>query len=68
YAALLGANIGSKLTPVGSLATLLWLEMLRRRGLRLSWGRYTLYAAAPTAATLAAALLILAAEHSIFGG
>ena len=32
YAALLGANVGSKLTPLGSLATLLWLDMLARRG------------------------------------
>ena len=38
YATLLGANVGSKLTPLGSLATLLWLDLLRRRGLRVGWG------------------------------
>jgi arsenical pump membrane protein len=60
YAALLGANVGSKVTPLGSLATLLWLDMLARRGVRVGWGRYTRLAALPTAAALVAALLALA--------
>jgi arsenical pump membrane protein len=60
HAALLGANVGSKLTPIGSLATLLWLDLLRRRGIGVSWGRYVLLAALPTAAALAAGLAALA--------
>ena len=60
YAALIGANVGSKLTPLGSLATLLWLDMLGRRGLRIGWARYTRLALWPAAATLVAALLALA--------
>jgi len=59
YAALLGANVGSKLTPLGSLATLLWLDMLGRRGVRVGWGRYTRLAVIPTMAALVAALLAL---------
>ncbi|WP_096022266.1 ArsB/NhaD family transporter [Campylobacter lanienae] len=35
YAHLLGCNIGSKLTPIGSLATLLWLASLRLHGARI---------------------------------
>lgn len=60
YAALLGANVGCKLTPIGSLATLLWLDMLARRGLRVGWGRYARLAMLPTLAALLAALAALA--------
>ena len=65
YAALVGANVGSKLTPVGSLATLLWLDMLRRRGLHVSWGRYTRLAALPTAAAVVTALVALAVTERL---
>lgn len=66
YAALLGANVGSKLTPIGSLATLLWLELLRRRHLHVGWGRYTRLALLPTASALLAGLLVLALTERLF--
>jgi arsenical pump membrane protein len=66
YAALLGANVGSKLTPIGSLATLLWLEVLSRRGLRIRWGRYITLAAPPTILALLASLAVLALQRKVF--
>jgi arsenical pump membrane protein len=66
YAALLGANVGSKLTPLGSLATLLWLDMLARKKLHIGWARYTRLALLPTAAALVAALFALALSERLF--
>lgn len=66
FAALIGANVGSKLTPLGSLATLLWLDMLHRRGIKIGWARYTRMAALPTASAVLAALLALALSELLF--
>jgi arsenical pump membrane protein len=58
-AALVGGDLGPRLLPIGSLAGLLWLELLRRGGLRVPLRRFVSVGAVVTAPSLVASLAVL---------
>ncbi len=64
YATVIGSNIGAFLTPIGALAGIMWSNLLRKNGVKISFRRFMKFGSVIGIPAVSAALLALFAVLS----
>lgn len=68
YATVIGSNLGANLTPIGALAGIMWMMMLRTKKVDISFRRFMFYGVLITPITLLLSLVVLALEFQLIQG
>jgi len=62
----IGSNLGANITPIGALAGIMWVSILRDKNVKLTFKEFVKYGLLVTPITLLACLGVLAVEFMVF--
>lgn len=59
YSSIIGSIIGAKFIPIGSISTIIWLNILKLKGIKITWKKYMFYSSLLTFPVLLLSLIVL---------